>query len=86
MQHASDLGGSSRKDSVFEQQVELADNDKIGGPQQPNSDPWDDEEYSRKEQEKIIRRVDLRLIFPLGLLLGANLLDRTNLGNAAIAG
>lgn len=45
-----------------------------------------DGEYSDREQTWIIRKVDLRLIIPLGLMLGASFLDRTNIGNAAIAG
>lgn len=44
------------------------------------------EVYTRAEQRRIIRRVDFRLIFPLGLMLGASFLDRANIGNAAIAG
>lgn len=44
------------------------------------------EVFSRAEQRKIIRKVDFRVIFPLGLMLGASFLDRGNVGNAAIAG
>lgn len=44
------------------------------------------EYYPRAEQRKIIRKIDFRLIFPLGLMLGASFLDRANIGNAAIAG
>lgn len=42
--------------------------------------------YSRAEQKKIIRQVDFRVIFPLGLMLAVGFLDRGNVGNAAIAG
>lgn len=44
------------------------------------------EEYPLAEQRRIIRKIDFRLIFPLGLMLGASFLDRANIGNAAIAG
>lgn len=44
------------------------------------------EEFSRKEQRKVMRKVDIRIIFPLGLMLAASFLDRANIGNAAIAG
>ena len=42
--------------------------------------------FTPEEQEKIIRRVDARLVVTLGFLYTASLLDRTNLGNALIAG
>ncbi|KAJ9616678.1 hypothetical protein H2200_000397 [Cladophialophora chaetospira] len=42
--------------------------------------------FTPKEQRKIIRRVDARLVLTLGFLYTASLLDRTNLGNAVIAG
>lgn len=45
-----------------------------------------DEEYSYKEQRKIIHKVDRRLITVAGLLVAVSLMDRSNLGNAAIAG
>jgi CHASE3 domain sensor protein len=43
-------------------------------------------EFTLKEQRKIIRRVDYRLVTILGLIYCASLMDRTNLGSAAIAG
>lgn len=45
-----------------------------------------DEEYSYKEQRKIIHKVDRRLLIVAGLLVAVSLMDRSNLGNAAIAG
>jgi hypothetical protein len=42
--------------------------------------------FTPKEQRKIMRRIDLRLVTTLGLLYCASLMDRTNLGSAAIAG
>ena len=44
------------------------------------------EGWSHHEQEKLVRRVDLRLIPICGLLYCVSLLDRTNLSNAVIAG
>ena len=42
--------------------------------------------FTLEEQRKIVRRVDARLVLTLGFLYTASLLDRTNLGNAVIAG
>ncbi|KAB8259912.1 major facilitator superfamily domain-containing protein [Aspergillus pseudonomiae] len=44
------------------------------------------EEFTEKEQRKIIHKVDRRLVTGLGLLMGMCLMDRTNLGSASIAG
>ncbi|KAJ5281849.1 MFS general substrate transporter [Penicillium angulare] len=46
----------------------------------------DDPVYSYKEQRKIIRRVDFRLILMLGFLHCVCLIDRGNLGGAAVTG
>lgn len=46
----------------------------------------DDPVYSYREQRKIIRRIDARLIVMLGFLHTVSLIDRGNLGTAAIAG
>jgi hypothetical protein len=43
-------------------------------------------EFTEAEQKAIIRRIDRRLVATLGILYCASLMDRTNLGNAAIAG
>ena len=43
-------------------------------------------EFTEEEQKRIIRRIDRRLVTTLGLLYCASLMDRTNLGSAAIAG
>ncbi|KAF7596134.1 hypothetical protein BBP40_003396 [Aspergillus hancockii] len=45
-----------------------------------------EETYSRREQRKIIHKIDRRLVTGLGLLFCVSLVDRTNLGNAMIAG
>lgn len=42
--------------------------------------------FTAAEQKKIIRRIDFRLVTTLGVLYCASLMDRTNLGSAAIAG
>ena len=44
------------------------------------------ESCSRAEQRRISRKLDVRIIFPLGLMLAASMFDRGNIGNAAIAG
>lgn len=42
--------------------------------------------FSIAEQRRIVRRVDVRLVLVLGALYAVSLMDRTNLGNAVIAG
>ncbi|KAJ5775100.1 phthalate transporter [Penicillium nucicola] len=42
--------------------------------------------FTPSEQRRIIHKIDRRLITGLGLLFGVSLMDRTNLGNASIAG
>ncbi len=46
----------------------------------------DDEEYTVHEQRKIIHRIDRRLVLTCGVMYCVSLMDRTNLGQAAIAG
>lgn len=45
-----------------------------------------DNEFSPEEQKRIIKRIDRRLVTTLGALYCVSLMDRTNLGAAAIAG
>lgn len=42
--------------------------------------------FTLAEQKSIIRRIDYRLVLTLGALYCVSLMDRTNLGFAAIAG
>lgn len=42
--------------------------------------------FSEPEKRRITRKVDYRLVTTLGILYCASLMDRTNLGSAAIAG
>lgn len=42
--------------------------------------------FTPDEQRKIMRRVDRRLVLTLGFMYCISLMDRTNLGSAAIAG
>lgn len=42
--------------------------------------------YTPAEQQKLIRRIDRHLIIPTGLMFCCCLMDRNNLGAAAIAG
>ena len=51
-----------------------------------NSDISTDEIYTLREQKKIIHRVDRRLVTMCGFMYCISLMDRTNLGAAAIAG
>lgn len=43
-------------------------------------------EFTPAQQRKIIHRIDRRLVLTLGAMYCVSLMDRTNLGNAAIAG
>jgi hypothetical protein len=43
-------------------------------------------QFTPAEQRKIIGRIDGRLVLTLGILYCTSLMDRTNLGSAAIAG
>jgi len=45
-----------------------------------------DDEFTPEEQKKIIRRIDLRLVLTAGTMYCISLMDRTNLGAAAVAG
>ena len=44
------------------------------------------DEFTEAEQKRIVQRIDRRLVTTLGILYCASLMDRTNLGSAAIAG
>jgi hypothetical protein len=50
------------------------------------SDLSEDEEYTVQEQRKIIHRIDRRLVLTTGIMYCVSLMDRTNLGQASIAG
>ena len=45
-----------------------------------------DADISPEEERRIIRRVDLRLVATCGVMFCFSLMDRSNLGSAAIAG
>ena len=42
--------------------------------------------FTPKEKKRLMRRIDIRLVIPLGCLYCISLLDRTNLGAASVAG
>ena len=46
----------------------------------------DEEEFSPKEQKRIIRHLDRRLVMTTGIMFCFSLMDRSNLGAASIAG
>lgn len=58
----------------------------IDGGGSDNSALSDDEEFTPQEQRKIIHRVDRRLVLTTGIMYCVSLMDRTNLGQASIAG
>jgi hypothetical protein len=53
-------------------------------PEESNLD--EDPEFSCNEQRKVIHRIDRRLVGVLGVLHMVSLMDRGNIGVAAIAG
>ncbi|QDS72313.1 hypothetical protein FKW77_007521 [Venturia effusa] len=63
-------------------------NNSNGTEKSPTRTPEQDiiDSFTPEEQRKIIHRVDRRLVPTLGLLYAISLMDRTNLGNASIAG
>ena len=65
--------------------------EKLGIQQQEVSGVQDEvvelnSEFSPIEEKKIIRRVDTRLVVTCGIMFCFSLMDRNNLGAAAIAG
>lgn len=51
-----------------------------------NSVVSEDSEFTPAEQRKIIHKIDRRLVLTCGIMYCVSLMDRTNLGQAAIAG
>ena len=43
-------------------------------------------EYDPKEEKKLIRRIDRRLVLTCGFMYCVSLMDRTNLGIAVVGG
>ncbi|KAK5048668.1 hypothetical protein LTR84_005759 [Exophiala bonariae] len=54
----------------------------------PPAETWDAiiSSFSDKEARALKRKIDLRLVVPLGVMYCVSLMDRNNLGNAAITG
>lgn len=65
---------------------DVAHVDDVSPKENSGSDVDVDEEFSYKEQRKIIHRVDRRLVTICGLAYCISLMDRTNTSMAAIAG
>jgi hypothetical protein len=64
--------------STIESNVESSDKEYVGDHRIDT--------FTFAEQKNIVHRVDRRLVFTLGILYCISLVDRTNLGSAAIAG
>ncbi|EEP77212.1 predicted protein [Uncinocarpus reesii 1704] len=74
---------SQEKDAESVQHMETSIPQKLEAQEEdPNYDPV----YSYKQQRRIIRKIDLRLLPALGLMFGISIVDRVNIGNAMIAG
>jgi hypothetical protein len=43
-------------------------------------------DFTAKEQARILRKIDIRLVVLVGFMYCVSLMDRTNLGNAKTAG
>lgn len=69
----AERGGLDEKEDVERSEIELRTDPRITA-------------FTPKEQRSIIWRVDRRLVLTLGFLYMISLMDRTNLGAAAIAG
>lgn len=54
--------------------------------EQHSQDVYENEEFTPEETKKLIHRIDRRLVTTLGVMYCISLMDRTNLGAAAIAG
>ncbi|KAG5931526.1 hypothetical protein E4U53_001718 [Claviceps sorghi] len=71
--HGVCLSGGVHRDSCESKRDDIGDGDADYG-------------FSRKEQAKIIRRVDRRLVLTVGAMYCVSLMDRTNMSSAMIAG
>lgn len=72
-EHSRLLGNSASNDAVFVEDIEIAE---ALQKYVPDTD----------EEKKLLRKIDLRLIPILWLMYILNFVDRTNIGNAKIAG
>lgn len=73
-------GLCNKADDTVSEHVEMSDS-----PKDPERAPAI-ERYTYAERRKITRKIDFRIVFPLGLMMAASFLDRANIANAAIAG
>lgn len=76
--HTSDTKMAT--DNVPDNQVEFAAEKEFATKEETVS------EFTRAQEKRIVRRIDLRLAVTLGVLYCISLLDRTNLGAASVAG
>ena len=66
--------------------VEHLENEKLRHAKEAEEAPCELGDFTPAEKRRIVRKVDFRVIVPLGMMLGMSFLDRGNMGNAAIAG
>ena len=54
---------------------------------QPVRQPWElDDGFDKKQDRKLMFKIDLRLIPMLGIIYGISVIDRVNIGQAQVAG
>ena len=78
---------ATKEEAVFskdESSLEI-ENVKVTVPPPPSWEAIIDS-FSAQETKKLIFKIDMRLVLPLGFMYCVSLMDRNNLGNAAIVG
>jgi hypothetical protein len=76
----------AEKQTVEHQDLSAVSHDKLEGQIGEVSDAESDYGFTKEEQRKIIRRIDLRLVLTVGAMYCVSLMDRTNMSAANIAG
>ncbi|TWU77642.1 hypothetical protein ED733_008056 [Metarhizium rileyi] len=76
----------TEKQMVEHQDVTRVSHDKLEHQLGEASDTESDHGFTKLEQRKIIRRVDIRLVLTVGAMYCVSLMDRTNMSAANIAG
>lgn len=71
---------------VEHQDLAAESHDKLGSQIGEGSDTDSDHGFTKEQQQKIIRRIDVRLVLMVGAMYCVSLMDRTNMSAANIAG
>lgn len=76
----------TEKQTVEHQDLAGVSRDKLESQVGETSDTESDYGFTKEEQRKIIRRIDIRLVLTVGAMYCVSLMDRTNMSAANIAG